>query len=236
MDRNSLGRTIYNALVPTNMRVFGETLLGSTAPITERDFTPHELETLRQMYGGAKSRAAALENEYAQRLRRTPEQYYANPEIEFVETPNAFVRAPLSYENAQQKVANKLASYVNTHGRTSLSYLDYPGANTAAPTYDTIYDALTRSFTDPAYNLKTTLGSFKVVDTPEGPVAVDKYNFDKKDYYKQQYGLDLDKASNWDLAKSAHGPIDFLDMYMIKNNPSRVRDVKIRLEKDRNGK
>lgn len=230
MPRNAmtLGRAVYNALIPTNMRVFGETLLGRKNPVTEQDLTPAEQEMLFRMYQTKLGENAVRESQYISQAARSPQDYAARPETDLVERNGEFRRETLPYEQSQQRAAAKAASFANTRGKTSLSYLDYPSAENA-PVQDPWYNILARSLTDPEYNLKTTLGSFNVLDTPEGPVINDVYNFDNADYYSRMYGINPYMASNRTLANSAKGLMDFADLYLIKNRPNMAREVKVRL-------
>ena len=43
-------RGVYNAMIPAPARAYGEFMLGSNAPITERDMTPQMIEAIRAQY------------------------------------------------------------------------------------------------------------------------------------------------------------------------------------------
>lgn len=132
----------------------------------------------------------------------------------------------MSYDEYINKATTELNTYDKTKNKTSVSYYDYPDKK-AAPTFDSWLSSIWKSYTDPAYRLKTTLGSFNVQETPTGPVATDKYDFDAADFYalKGKPPAEMSTAEMW---KRANGPVDFLDMLMIKRGaPSRNVNIKL---------
>ena len=228
-------QNFLSQLVPTNARVFGSTVLGNTAPITEADLSSEELDVLRSMYESKKKQNESIKQELANRLSVSKKDYDKRPESTVVEFQRpdgslGYQQQVVPYDQYIKKAAADLQTYEKTKNKTSLGYYDYPDA-IAAPTFDKWLDVVKKSYSDPAYRMKTVLGSFNVMDSPEGPTVVDKYNFDKKDFYQSQYGVDFDKDSTIDLWKKANGPIDFLDMLMIKKMPNTSRNVNIKLRK-----
>jgi hypothetical protein len=225
---------LYKKVVPTNARVLIDTMRGQTAPITEKDFAPEELDVLRKMYSEKQQRNESWKQDIANKMSISQKDYDKNPEVDFVfadEGPDKYGRpVKLSYAEYLQKMNNQLSSFDATKNKTSLSYNDYPD-KMAAPTFDTFIESALKSYTDPAYRMKTILGSFNVMNTPEGAKAIDKYNFDKSDFYKSIYKIDPAKASVGEMYKKANGPVDFLDMLMIKKFPRASRPVDIKLER-----
>lgn len=233
---NSLLKSAYQAVVPSNARMFIDTAMGERGDITEKDFSKDELSLLKTMYQNKQKQNESRRQEIANKLSMSEKEYLKNPERKFVAQTTPEGReivsgVPMSYAEYLQKTKNELASFDKTKGKTSINYYDYPDGK-SAPTFDSWLKSAWKSYTDPDYRLKTILGSFNVYDTPEGAVAKDQYNFDKKDFYKMTYGVDLDKDNLLDIWKKSNGPVDFLDMMMIKKQPRASRNVNIKLPSD----
>jgi hypothetical protein len=233
---NSLLKNVYQAVVPSNARMLIGTAIGERGDITEKDFSKDELALLKAMYQNKQKQNESTRQDIANKLNVSEKDYQKKPEQKFVSqvTPEggeAVVSAPISYAEYLQKTKQQLDSFDKTKGKTSINYYDYPEGK-SAPTFDSWLKSAWKSYTDPEYRLKTILGSFNVYDTPEGQVAKDQYNFDKKDFYKTTYGVDLDKDNVLDIWKKSNGPVDFLDMLMIKKNPRTSRNVSIKLPSD----
>ena len=184
------------------------------------------------MYAQKQVRNAAWKQELANQLSTTRQAYERKPELKLVydETGTRATTQPKSYDEYIRELTDKIASFDRTKSKTSLSYNDYPD-QMGAPTFDSWLKTVWKSYTDPAYRVKTVLGNVNVFDTPEGRKAVDNYNFDASDYYKGSYGIDPATASVMDIYKKSNGPIDFLDMLMIKKFPKASRKVDINLGK-----
>ena len=230
---NSLLKSVYQAVVPSNARMLIDTALGEKSDITEKDFSKDELSLLKTMYQNKQKQNESRRQEIANKLSMSEKDYLKNPERKFVAQTTPEGReivsgVPMSYAEYLQKTKNELASFDKTKGKTSINYYDYPDGK-SAPTFDSWLKSAWKSYADPDYRLKTILGSFNVYDTPEGAVAKDQYNFDKKDFYKMTYDVDLDKDNLLDIWKKSNGPVDFLDMMMIKKQPRASRNVNIKL-------
>lgn len=235
--RASLGERALEAMlrspvVPSNARVLLDTMRGKTTPITEKDFSQEELNVLRSMYQQRKLKNEKNVNNLRRNLFVNEQDYLKNPEtkIVFTEENGKQVGRPVQVPYAEyiRNVTNQINSYEKTKNKTSLGYYDYPDGM-AAPTFDSWLGSVWKSYTDPAYRMKTILGSYNVFDTPEGRQVVDRYNFDKSDYYRSVYGIDPTKASIGEIFLRSNGPVDFLDMVMIKKFPTTSRNVNIRL-------
>ena len=230
---NSLLKSAYQAVVPSNARMLIDTAMGERSDITEKDFSKDELALLKTMYQNKQKQNESLRQEIANKLNMSEKDYLRNPERKFVPqvTPEGreiIAGVPMSYAEYIQKTKSQLDSFDKTKGKTSLNYYDYPEGK-SAPTFDSWLKSAWKSYTDPEYRLKTILGSFNVYDTPEGQIAKDQYNFDKKDFYQTVYGINFDKDNVLDMWKKSDGPVDFLDMLMIKKNPRASRNVNIKL-------
>ena len=225
---------LYKTVVPTNARILIDTIRGQTAPLTEVDFSSDELDALRQMYNQKNVKNEARRQSLANKLSISRKDYEKNPEIDwaFSENGNGQLGNPvrLPYDEYIQRVTRQLNSFDNTKGKTSIGYNDYPDGS-AAPTSESWLDSVWRSYTDPAFRMKTILGHFNVFDTPEGRQAVDQYKFDASDYYRNFYKIDPSTAPVTEMLQKAKGPVDLLDMMMIKKFPRASRPVKINLGK-----
>jgi hypothetical protein len=230
---NVLGE-LYRAAVPLNARTLIDTAVrGKTSDITENDLSVSELNALRDVYETTAASNATNRQTLANKLSVSPKDYEKAPEVksEFVPVPNSSTgytveRRPLSYDEYITKTTAALDTYDRTKNKTSVRYNDYPD-KLAAPTFDSWLNTVWKSYTDPAYRLKTTLGSFNVQETPTGLVATDKYDFDAADFYARK-GKPPAEMSTAEMWKRSNGPVDFLDMLMIKRGaPSRNVNIKL---------
>jgi hypothetical protein len=226
---------LWKTAVPVNARILAGTMAGDTSPITEADFNPDELAALKALHASVKNKNAMFEKELTP---KTPAEYAKKPETELVDSLGGtglnlsqsgnYTSRAVPYADYVNRIAARRASYDKTRGKTSVQYNDYPDEK-AAPTFDGWLNSVWKSYTDPAYRMKTVLGSFNAYDTPQGAEIKDQYKFDNKRFYNTFYNADFNKDSALDLLKKAHGPIDFLDMLMIKKN-LKPRDVDIKLK------
>jgi hypothetical protein len=226
---------LWKTAVPVNARILAGTMAGDTNPITEANFSPEELAALKNLHAYVKNKNAMFEKELT---LKTPAEYAKKPETELVDSfggtginlsqSNSYTSRAVPYADYVNRIAARRASYNKTRGKTSVQYNDYPDGS-AAPTFDGWLNSVWKSYTDPAYRMKTVLGSFNAYDTPQGTEIKDQYNFDKKEFYNTFYNADFNKDNALDLLKKAHGPVDFLDMLMIKKN-LKPRNVDIKLK------
>ncbi len=191
---------IFRNAIPINARMLLGTMLGSRAPITEKDLSPAELQVLADVIASKKH-----VNEINERWTAAD---LANPATEYDD--------PAGHKAIAEKL---LATFSKDRAKTSIGYDDYPGDRLA--TSDGMGATLWRSFTDPAYRMATTLGRFNAYDTPQGTEIRDKYNFDTRTY--------IGDRSLGGLLRNSSGPLDFFDNYMNTRNPGATRDVNIRL-------
>lgn len=222
MDLNS----IYQSLVPSNARFFMESALGNRAPITEKDFSPEELSSLRDLYNKKNS----YNSEQEQRLSKplSEAEYLKNPEdfLEPTSTGGGRMRKR-TYQEYLGNLAAQKESYDKTRGKTSISYFDYPaGSEFGAPTGNSTLEAIRRSYTDPSYRLKTTLGSFNAYDQGPNINVQDTYKFDNRGFYNLPK-----EAGLMDIFKRATGPVSLGDMLMMHYMPEMKRPVNITIPK-----
>jgi hypothetical protein len=188
--------------------------MGSTAPITEQDLTPTDLEFLRRQYEETRGRNAAAESELVKRLGSSEAEYLKNPlqgrmQISSEGVPTQGI---VPYTDAQKQ----LRSYQTTRDRTSVVYSPSgSGVDTVS-----VGQAVSRTVTDPEFRMATLLGRYQVVETPEGPVAVDRYDFNR---------MNTESSEALTASDLVNAPVRFLDTAMRKYLPSASRPVNIRL-------
>ena len=170
------------ARLPTNMRLFGEYVLGKQSPITEKDFTPEELSEMLRMVEQQDSKNATaekkLQQELASQKRRIQDfdpadNLTTNKQGELV--PKWTVK---EYNNLMQgrikEIEGKLASYENTRDKTAVGYRD----ERTDPEGLMLVDAISQTFTSPAYNIETSLGHFSARKNKDGSVSIkDRYDY-----------------------------------------------------------
>lgn len=163
-------RGVYNAMIPTAGRAYGEFMLGSTAPITERDIPPEMIEAIRAQYLDKKQRDEARMAQLRGQLDMTPEEYAKYPEPSPIAHVLGDPSATMSYKDAMEMYRQKLAEF--KPGRTAVDTY-----KKKYQSIDTNASLLGRPY-DPDLNVALTLGRYNVVDTPQGPTVYDTYNFD----------------------------------------------------------
>ncbi len=214
MAERSIGREIYNTLVPSNVRALAETAMGSTAPITEQDLTPADLNFLRRQYEETRERNTAAESELIKRLGSSEAEYMKDPlpgkmQVSPEGIPSQGV---VPYADAQRQ----LRSYQTTRDRTAVGYSPSGSGVDTVP----VGRAISRTFTDPEFRMATLLGRYQVVETPEGPTAVDRYDFNR---------MNTEQSEQLTASDLINAPVRFLDTAMRKYLPSASRPVNIRL-------
>ena len=132
----------FYKMIPTNMRLFGENILGSDKPITKEDFTNEELIQIIAF----KNREDALNKRNIKELK----------------------------EKGDTK---KLKTYKDTAGKTSVNPYDMKYKDGSRMVDLPWYKSLYKSFSDPAYNVATTLGKYNVYDKEGNLNIKDNYNF-----------------------------------------------------------
>lgn len=170
------------ARVPTNVRLFGEYLLGEQSPITEKDFTPQELSEMLRMVQEQESRNVQEEANLQSSLaayQRNLETF--DPSKNLVQNEKGNLVPKYTEKEYNEEVQNnikdierKLASYEKTRNKTSVDYRD----ERTDPAGLKIVDAISKSFTSPAYNIETSLGNFSARKNKDGTVSIkDTYDF-----------------------------------------------------------
>lgn len=158
--QRSLAEAIRSA-VPTNMRVFAGTMFGDTSPITEQNFSSEELQSMRANILRKQAKNKELENMY-----RSGGTEVFNMDLgEWVLEDNS----------------EELASFENTRNKTAISYDDYASDSIGGLEEN----SLLSSFTDPDYNVATTLGQYVAHKDKNGKTVIrDVYDWNKVDSSK----------------------------------------------------
>tara|TARA_R100001510_G_scaffold45335_1_gene42006 strand:- start:1336 stop:1962 length:627 start_codon:yes stop_codon:yes gene_type:complete len=164
MFKQGIG-SLYGTL-PTNMRLFAEYMAGVEKPITEKDFTAEELEFIRQQIAQQQQRNTTQEQSFrdqADILRRQVGQTsgirVANPEKEL------------------QEVLSDLSTYDRTRGTTAIN----PYKRQREVVDQGYFSSLGKSFTNPEYNVATSLGKYVATDEGDGMRIQDMYDFNRKE-------------------------------------------------------
>ena len=206
---DGLFSTLYKA-IPTNVRLVGEQIAGVSKPITEKDFTPEELNFIRQQ----------IQQQEAMNVAKQQELQKAIPEF----NKEPYKNQP-SYQNVKQIVQKELDSYLKSQGKTAINYNNYSLNPGDLGWVDTIKE----TFKNPEFRVSTALGQYVGLRNPDGSLTVvDKYNWDnerkilnslKKEDYKD---FVLEVLTN---------PAATLATALAKFMPERkTRDVRIRIE------
>lgn len=191
---------------PVNAQTFLSTIFGNRDPITEKNFSPEELEALKETIRKKKEYNANYEAKLLLGLQATPEDYSANPEFSLVPgEKGTYKSVPKPYSQFIKETIDRLKSFDKDRSKTSVSYGDYHvnSGEDAAPVNQGWLNALYQSFTDPKFRLASTLGSFNAYDRNGQIVVEDNYGFDK-DTQENYYGNASEKPltnilyNNWD--------------------------------------
>jgi len=207
-----LAASLYKK-IPVNLRIIGESLLGSNAPITEKDYSDKDLQFIRQAFLKKRADNNNLENIYRNDLRDGSRMLLGDDGKLVDDTP--------AYK---KDLARAIKSYEDTRGKTSLRYADYNDGG--VPQNAGWVDQFKGSFSDnPAHRIATSLGQFNVHEGPDGELTVkDKYNWEGSD------------ANAWEkvsaFASSLSSPEELGNVLMRTFRPNISRDVSIKLPRD----
>lgn len=173
--------------LPINIKTFFDTVMGNRSPITEKDFSKEELDTLRATIQRRQLQNLDIENNYRNMLYDTPQEYRRGPDTRLESNveqsqrgrPMRLTAQPIPYTERQQAIQDRLKTYENTRDRTSIGYGDYPtqSGNMGAPVSDGWGSMLSQSLNDPAFRLASTLGSAKATEDDKHYNIKDRYRF-----------------------------------------------------------
>lgn len=174
-------RGAYNAAVPPTARLFAESAMGAHSPITERDFSPSDIQNMKDRLAEQQQFNARREkNLQTIQDTMTPEAYR-----HYQAMTDQPIGSDEDYRRYMAHNAEALKTFQDTRGQTGVPYgttfgkEDQPNQplSVYSPEQGNLLTSLQRSYTDPGYRTGMTLGRFNVYDTPQGRVAVDNYDF-----------------------------------------------------------
>ena len=156
--------SLYGAL-PTNMRLLAEYMAGVERPITEKDFTAEELEFIRQQIAQQQQQNMAQEQELKNKVDLLRQQTKATSGVKLANP-----------EEILEKTLSDLNTYETTRGTTAIT----DPYKRAREVVDQNYiNSLSKSFTDPQYNVATSLGKYVATDEDNGMRIRDSYDFNR---------------------------------------------------------
>lgn len=174
-------RSAYNAAVPPTARLLAESAMGVHTPITERDFSPSDIQNMKDRLAEQQQFNASRErNLQSIQDTMTPEGYR-----HYQAMTDQPIGGSEDYRLFMAQNAEKLKSFQDTRGQTAVPYGNTFGRDDQSnqplsvytPEQGNFLTSMQRSYTDPGYRTGMTLGRFNVYDTPQGRVAVDNYDF-----------------------------------------------------------
>lgn len=188
-------------MLPINIQLFLDSLIGKTTPVTEKDFYPSDIEFLRKFgdrtYGAATT--AARENRLAD-IELNERGYLPQTQARLVDSAQVY-----------QPKLKKQVTYKNYTK-------DLPDDNMWL-------DSVRKSFTDPAFRVSTSLGSFGMEDKGDYYRVYDKYNWNG-DFDRPVNSL----QSLWDQASFTH-PTSILNGLAEMFAPKVTRPVELKINK-----
>lgn len=208
-------RSLYNR-IPVNARLMVEYGLGRTAPITERDFAPSDLQAIKRQ---ATAQRMALGEQYA---RNRSAQESMNPLNAAMYDPVAAMsgESPQNiFARRSQELAQQVADYERRRelGRTPVMKYEPAAGQIDEQSWGNVLQGLS----NPDMRIGTSLGRYTVVETPRGQMAVDRYDFNR-------YGSEHDEPFSWDMVTH---PVKGADWFMRKYSTTPPIPVQIMLPK-----
>lgn len=194
--------------LPLNVRLFLESLIGETKPITEKDLTSDELQVLK---GQA---VAKYVNEPA--IRGNMMRARIKQSIEYPDSLFAMQYSPQTYARLIDK------SYETPKNiRPQVSYLDYR----AAPDDANWLQAINKTYNSPEFRIGTALGKFGIKDIGDAYEVYDTYNW-KNDFDRPITSLkDVFEVSEFSK------PTSVLNALAALYAPKVDRPIKIKVNK-----
>lgn len=195
-------RSVYNQ-IPTNLRMVGQYVTGYGGPFTEKDFAPEELQAMRRQYEETK---ALNTDRYAKALSKLNRLTVENaPQFD---PPAALGGATPQeiYDSLRQRLTNEIETYERRMAQHRTPVSKYgAGGDVNEQSWGNVLSGMF----DPAQQVGTTVGKYNVLNTPQGDMVYDLYNFDKQGYEKEEpfsleYLTHPVKGVDWALRK--YGP------------------------------
>jgi len=157
---------LYKQAIPTNARMFMETLLGRTEPFTAKDFRKEEIDEIKKM----------VERQLTENRSRS----YIPPRSreDYNRLPNwTAARGFIPYEEYLEDENKKKKKHERDQNRAAISYGAYPDID--APEARGWIDSIKSSYERPSYSVATSLGRFVGHDKGTGYVIEDSYDWNK---------------------------------------------------------
>ena len=168
--------------MPVNINTYLASLFGDTTPITDKNFSEEDLTSLRETIKRKQQFNKDRQESLKYQQLDTPSEYRRSPEYSLVpKTPGSttLISQETPYSVRQDNLKNQEESYRKNPNKISVSYGDYnvKSGENAAPVGQNTLSALFQSFTDPAFRLASTLGSFNAYDEGDKYRVEDQYGF-----------------------------------------------------------
>jgi len=207
-------RSIYNQ-IPVNARALVEySLAGRRAPLTEKDFTPEQLEAARAQF---QRQQWADEDEYARNrslqdsltLENAPAR---DPQAALYASPQEI------YESLRKRYAEAVGAFERRAAEHRTPVAKYgAGGNIDDAGWGNVLSGLS----DPNEQIGTSLGRYNVLNIPQGNMIYDRYDFDRR-------GTEGNEGFSWNML--AH-PVKGIDWALRKYGPEDYMPVQIMLPK-----
>tara|TARA_R110000803_G_C11848885_1_gene305587 strand:- start:49 stop:621 length:573 start_codon:yes stop_codon:yes gene_type:complete len=149
------------------MRLLGEYMLGADSPITAKDFKPEELAFIRQQITQQRQQNMMREQQLKDKADFLRRQSQATSGVKLVNP-----------EEALQEALSDLGTYDKTRGATTITD---PYKGTREVVDQGYFPSLVKSFTDPQYNVATSLGKYVAKEDDGGLRIEDTYDFNPKE-------------------------------------------------------
>lgn len=169
-------------LIPVNAKLLLDTAMGDRSYITEKNFSPEELQALKNaaILGQLRQRKAATEHQAViDALRKMP----ANEAIQYTLVPDRRPDGELDFKKtniltAAQEAVNRQKKLDRTNASVgTIQYEDYGPIEKRLDNTGWL-ETLKRSRNDPYFRMMTSLGRAKLEHDPEGNLIVrDEYSF-----------------------------------------------------------
>jgi energy-coupling factor transporter ATP-binding protein EcfA2 len=191
-----LGENADDVMDLTPARLYFEFMEGRKDPITNADFTDDELKTIGNMLAEQKNENATWEKGLRD-LHSTGFPFYTQPDgqggTRYFNTEDEEIvfdagePTLTDVENAMFDLENKIKTFDDTRGRTSIRGYD--------ESVDTLEDdeaeMLRKMREDPRFRVGVSLGQFTGVDNPDGSVTI------STDKSGESYGFNDNDNFNW---------------------------------------
>lgn len=204
-----LFNNLYKA-IPTNIRLLSEQIAGVSTPITEKDFTPEELDFIRKQIQKQEQANAQKQEQLQKAIPEFNKEQYKNQP---------------SYQNIKSLVQKELDSYLKSSGKTAINYDNY----SVNPGDLGWFDSLKQTIKNPEFRVSTSLGQYVGLRNTDGSLTVvDKYNWDNEkkllnSLKKEDYGSFVTEVLK--------NPASTLATALAKFMPEqKAREVKIKIE------